>query len=130
MGRGNHTIKERSQAVNKKLGNNLADNIAQTDRPIIFDCLRILNLRDENNIVLLIPSSIIPIFLLLNSLHNIIFVGGNDTYGTTRIPTTVDRARGCAKSGSRRSTQGDFTQVRAAEMRNTLVLLRCVFERS
>ena len=38
------------------------------------------------------------------------------------------RARGCEKSGSGESVRGDFTQVRAARMCNTLVLLWYIFE--
>ena len=40
---------------------------------------------------------------------------GNDTFmGSQGVPTMVDKARGCGKSGFRRSMRGSFIQVRAA----------------
>ena len=48
---------------------------------------------------------------------------GNDTYGVTRIPLRFGGEEGLHREQIERSTQRDFTQVRAAKMRKTLLLL-------
>ena len=57
-------------------------------------------------------------------------VGGDadstDTYGD-RAPFGSVGGGERTKSGSRQCTQGDFTQLRAARMRKTLLLLVCVY---
>ena len=50
----------------------------------------------------------------MNFKHQGTVVGETTPMGSEGIPTTVGGARGCAKSGSRRSTRGNFIQVRAA----------------
>ena len=52
---------------------------------------------------------------------------GNDTYGITGIPFTVG-GRGVVQRAGLVASTKTLTQVRATRMRNTLVLLWCMFE--